>query len=101
VNVYQDMLREYMSITGVNQNELAKRLGVRPPTVSNWLSAGHGITAKNQARIEKLCAAAVSIKRETRRELENDLILWFLDLPENMEQRGRLLMDAAGRKGAK
>jgi len=93
-NLYPKMLTDYMASNELNQNELAARLGVRPPTLSNWLNGGHGITAKNRAKIEQLCAV-VATEHDFLRRKENELILWYLDLPVSMERRAELLLEAA------
>jgi|GEM_PF-5001055 len=93
MNIYQKMLTDYMADAGINQRELAQRLQVRPPTLTNWLRGGHGITAKNRTKIDRLCASSM-IAADVGRKAENDLLLWYLNQPEQAEQRYRLLLKA-------
>ena len=94
-NHYQQLLRDYMLDTGINQEELAERFGVSSPTLSNWLSGKHGITAKNRAKIEKVCSKILDEHAVAYRTLEDTVILAFLSHPENLRTRAKLLLAAS------
>lgn len=51
-----DIILRFMSVHSLNQKEMAQRLEVSEPTLSEWLSPSkHGITRKNAARIKFVC----------------------------------------------
>ena len=92
---YQQLLLDYMLSKGINQDELANELKVKPPTLSNWLNSKHGITEKNRAKIEKLCSKILEERAIAYRTLEDTLILAYLSHPKNIAVRGQLLAQAA------
>ena len=49
------LMTDYMRGENIDQSELARRLEVSAPTMTNWLNGKHGITKKNAAAIEYIC----------------------------------------------
>lgn len=61
-------LDEYMKASGTTQAELARRVGVTPPMVWQWLTNYRGIAAERVLAIEAATDGAV-----TRYELRPDI----------------------------
>ena len=54
-----ERLREYMTSSGLTQAELARRLGVSQPTVSDWLSGNIKPTVRRLLTISKKTGISV------------------------------------------
>ena len=57
---YVLVLIEFMREHGLNQNEMAEKLGVTNVTMTHWLSRSNGITRKNISKIEHLCGPIIA-----------------------------------------
>ncbi len=59
IRFYQDAIKAYMYEHKLNQEEMARKLEVTPPTLSNWLSGTHGLTRKSQMKVQHVCADVI------------------------------------------
>lgn len=61
--------RYYLGKADISQAELARRIGLKPPTISSWV---HGVSAPTYDNICRAC-----------KEMGVDLAKFFGPLPEN------------------
>lgn len=53
-------IKVLMAKTGINQQQLSKRVGVAPPTISQWLNGHHEPGATNLLKLAVALSAKVS-----------------------------------------
>lgn len=60
IQIYLKAIQCYMIENGINQEELAQRLGVSPAAIGKWLIGHNGITMRNRKKIAELCSKWIS-----------------------------------------
>lgn len=85
------LLLRKMALTGMNQEELAVAIGVKPATISNWLSeSGHGITAKNQELIKFFCRDVIAEEKSVQqKKIEDPLLSEINDVWDRLSKSER------------
>ena len=84
--VYIKALQNYMLEHNLNQDEMARRLGVSPAALGKWLLGRNGITKRNQAKIHSLCEKWMKDPADV-----------IADYPEDAKEQLRYLVASLGR----
>ena len=64
------LLRQYLEQSGVKQYELASRLGIAAPNVTDWLSKKRSVPVRRAKKIEQVTQGAI-LRRDLFPELFN------------------------------
>ena len=57
---YVAVLKEYMRLNNLNQNDLGRQMGVSGVSVGRWLARENGITRTHISKIEHLCGPIIA-----------------------------------------
>jgi DNA-binding transcriptional regulator YdaS (Cro superfamily) len=53
------LLREYLERSGVKQQELARRIGVTAPNITDWVSKKRPVPVRRAKKIEQVTCGAI------------------------------------------